>query len=92
MESGISLIDKERTEQIVKHGRTLLRDVNENKNFQLKDGAIMLLHSGIARSDERPAGWDFDIWVKMKAKPYKERLIIAGALLAAEIDRINHEL
>lgn len=36
-----------------------------------------------------PYGWNTDIWLKMMNKPYKERLIIAGALIAAEIDRIN---
>lgn len=37
-----------------------------------------------------PHNWDKDIWLKMMNKPYKERLIIAGALIAAEIDRINN--
>jgi hypothetical protein len=30
------------------------------------------------------------IWNKMAFKPYKERLIIAGALIAAEIDRLQN--
>lgn len=38
-----------------------------------------------------PHRWDKNIWVKMMKKPYKERLIIAGALIAAEIDRIQNE-
>lgn len=36
-----------------------------------------------------PYDWDMVIWLKMCAKPYKERLIIAGALIAAEIDRLQ---
>lgn len=37
-----------------------------------------------------PHGWSNDIWLKMRDKPYKERLIIAGALIAAEIDRLQN--
>jgi len=36
-----------------------------------------------------PHGWDEGIWLKMIAKPYKDRLVIAGALIAAEIDRLQ---
>lgn len=38
-----------------------------------------------------PHGWNKEIWLKMMNKPYKERLIIAGALIAAEIDRLNNQ-
>lgn len=37
-----------------------------------------------------PHDWDSELWLKMMGKPYKERLIIAGALIAAEIDRIQN--
>ena len=33
--------------------------------------------------------WDEDLWQKMCNKSYKDRLIIAGALIAAEIDRLQ---
>ena len=33
--------------------------------------------------------FDRTITDKMEGKPYKERLIIAGALIAAELDRIS---
>jgi len=36
-----------------------------------------------------PNGWDVDIYKKMRNKSYKERLIIAGALIAAELDRLS---
>ncbi len=36
-----------------------------------------------------PAGWDKQIWEHMLKKKHKQRLIIAGALIAAEIDRIT---
>jgi hypothetical protein len=37
-----------------------------------------------------PDGWNKWIWYKMFDKPYKDRLVIAGALIAAEIDRLNN--
>lgn len=37
-----------------------------------------------------PSFWDKALWKRMIEKPEKERLIIAGALIAAEIDRIQY--
>lgn len=85
MKTGVELIAIEREEQIEKHGRTVDKDVKFNNEFQLKNGAIELLSSDFIR----PGGWNKTTWDKMCTKPYKERLIIAGALLAAEIDRIQ---
>ena len=36
-----------------------------------------------------PSDWDDTISLKMCSKSYKERLIIAGALIAAELDRLT---
>jgi len=36
-----------------------------------------------------PPGWDDEIWKRMLDQPIKQRLIMAGALIAAEIDRIQ---
>ena len=41
-------------------------------------------------SVQTPNGWDQEIWEKMIRKPHQERLIIAGALIAAELDRLNY--
>lgn len=38
-----------------------------------------------------PENWDKAIFDKMISKPWKQRLIIAGALIAAEIDRIQNQ-
>mgnify|MGYP006870485112 FL=1 len=35
METGIELIKKEREEQIIKHGRTTEKDVQQNGSYQL---------------------------------------------------------
>lgn len=92
MKTGIELIAAERQEQIEKHCRTVERDVYENGSYQLAICASKLLaypaetiNCGIP-----PHGWNIDIFKKMREKPYKERLIIAGALIAAELDRLNH--
>lgn len=92
MKTGIELIAQERQEQIEKHGRTVERDVIENDNQQLSIGAEMLLaveHEEGIDSNSYPDGWNHDICMKMIGKSYRERLIIAGALIAAELDRIN---
>lgn len=91
MKTGIELIAQERAEQLEKHGRTIEKDVNENNFHQLKHAAIMLL-DGYPHQDEDndvPFKWDEKIWDHMYLKSKKERLVIAGALIAAEIDRIQ---
>ena len=89
--NGIELIANERSEQIDKHGRTIEYDFYQNKNGQLAIGAIMLLVVDFEEwidSASYPHGWNEDVCEKMIAKNYKERLSIAGALIAAELDRI----
>ena len=96
MKTGIELISQERDEQILKHGRTTATDKLFNQEYQLCSGASCLLFSPADEVNDFakeflfiPKDWDETIWNKMINKPYKERLIIAGALIAAEIDRIQ---
>lgn len=92
MKTGIELIAQERKEQIEKHERTIEQDATWNTEGQLSDAAAKLcVHDvgGYWGTDLLPFAWDQAIWDKMTNKPYKERLIIAGALIAAEIDRLN---
>lgn len=85
---GDEFIANERQEQVEKHGRTIDKDVDENKRGELRLAARLLLKSR-PRINMPPRGWDKDIWRHLAQKPVKERCIIAGALLAAEIDRLN---
>jgi len=90
--TGIELITKERAEQANKHGYTPDTDKIYNRLGQLHVAAESLIESGLTdelRIANCPIGWDMSVWRKMATKPYKERLIIAAALLAAEIDRIS---
>lgn len=92
MKTGIELIAQERAEQIEKHGRTIKQDVEFNYEGQLSFAASCLAFDDIEDWDARyeaPRGWDLEIWQKMHDKPHKERLIIAGALIAAELDRLS---
>lgn len=91
MKTGIELIAQEREEQITKHGRTVEQDVRENDNFQLTLAAAMLTAPNPKQfATPTPGGWSWKIWNRMINKPYKERIIIAGALIAAEIDRLQN--
>jgi len=83
--NGVELIAQERKEQIEKHGRTVERDVIENAHYELSGGAVQLL----GLNGQKPQDWDAAIWERMVGKSLKERLIIAGALIAAEIDRMQ---
>jgi hypothetical protein len=85
MATGIELIAKERAEQMNKHKRTIEKDRIENPNGELLQGAMALFNE----QRNFPKKWDFGICCKMNDKSYKERLIIAGALIAAEIDRLQ---
>ncbi len=89
--TGIELIAKEREEQILKHGRTVHLDVVYNGSGQLRQAAKALLYLGNAKdvTAHQPMTWLPEVWRKMYLKGYRERLIIAGALIAAELDRIN---
>lgn len=96
MKKGIKLIIEERQEQINKHNRTIERDVIENEFAQLAFAAQKLVTPIIkgnplySECETPPINWNKEIWEKLINKSRKERLIIAGALIAAEIDRLNY--
>jgi hypothetical protein len=93
--NGIELIAQERKEQIEKHGRSVALDVEHNKFDQLSEAAALLCTSSchVGYDSDRdnivPHRWDEDVFAKMMVNTYKKRLIIAGALIAAEIDRLQ---
>lgn len=92
MKTGIELIAKERQEQIDKHGYLVRDDTFNNDECQLAVAAEMLLasvHEEGIDSKSFPEGWNEELCYKILGKSYEEKLIIAGALIAAEIDRLN---
>lgn len=91
MKTGIELIAIERQEQIEKHGRSIEKDVEINEGEELAQVASALCYPFhyAHDNDDYPENWDRELISKMVSKPRIERLIIAGALIAAEIDRLN---
>jgi hypothetical protein len=95
--TGIELIAQERKEQIEKHGFTIEVDSEKQKDFQLSGVATLLCipdFKDVGLDDDdieeyRPFNWSEEMFNKLHKKPYVERLVIAGALIAAEIDRLN---
>jgi hypothetical protein len=92
--TGISMVATERLSQILIHGITVADDVKQNSEYQLSEAAGMLTPFdmdgvGSEAEDWVPKDWDLGRWEKMWGKPYRERLVIAGALLCAELDRLN---
>ena len=84
--TGIELIAQERKEQIEKHGRTIAQDKQHNRRNELILGTIALLED---KEDLFPFKWDRIVCRHMFLKGRVEQLAIAGALIAAEIDRIQ---
>lgn len=95
MKTGIELIAKERQEQIQKHGYTIEEDKKYNGSFECPltkvASALSIDDNGnrLAKEAMKPMNWSQESWDKMMNKSYKDRLVIAGALIAAEIDRIQ---
>ncbi len=94
--TGIELITKEREEQITKHNYSVESDKNNNTEYQLVDAVNILIipeeNMEVFRANSSlycPIGWSIEKWNNALAKPFKERLAIGGALLAAEIDRVS---
>jgi len=99
IKTGIELIADERREQTEKHGF----DVKNNKYYKKGEiqGVVMcLVHDNWEGHYWYPENWGTWFKEKIEAKRARmspsefdiERLKIAGALLAAEIDRIKLKL
>lgn len=89
--TGVELIAEERREQIEKHGRSIELDQSYEDLELMKAAKAMLFDEPLQRwSVLVDLGWDRTISQHMANKYYKERLIIAGALIAAELDRLIH--
>lgn len=84
--SGDELIAEERMEQVTKHGKSIIDDMRLWKDGELVQSALAVV-AGVL--DMMPSIWDRGTCERMIAKTYSQRLVIAGALIAAEIDRVN---
>jgi hypothetical protein len=85
VKTGAALIVEERREQVKKHGYLISVDVRHNGHGQLLSAAERLIRPVV--DPKPPYDWSQSIWDNIASKGYKDRLVIAGALIAAEIDR-----
>ena len=87
MKTGIELIAKERKEQIEKHGYDAENDAECNDNELIK-GALFAINPN---QFEWPYEWGDSHMRTINKKCKVERLAVAGAFIAAEIDRLQNE-
>lgn len=89
------MIATERQKQIDKHGFTAEHHVNHPEYYedkQLNVAAATLLLQDLTPEEtcsDVPKNWDYSWFTNIMERPLKERLIIAGALIAAELDRLD---
>lgn len=89
--NGVELIVKERQRQIVEEGKTAALD-DKHKNAELTMAAICYAYIGCGgtRMDQEDVAiywpWETELW---KPKDRIRNLVRAGALIAAEIDRLQ---
>lgn len=91
MKTGVQLITEEREKQISKHGFT---GKHHKEHPEWYDKGQLIEASNVLSMKEIngcfvPINWDTKWFDRLTKRPYKERLIISGALIAAEIDRLN---
>lgn len=86
---GTVLITAERYEQLSVGRRDVADDAKKYGKHGLANIAAMLTVTNSDRLHFRaPKHWDEAKWVQLIRKPEKQRYIVAGALLAAQIDVI----
>lgn len=94
MKTGVELITEERQKQIDKHGFTGKHHAMHPELYeddQLIYAAHVLSDRELEVGDyQEPDNWDADWFDRLVDRPYLERLTIAGALIAAEIDRLQN--
>lgn len=94
METGVQLIADERQfKQIEKHGFTAEHHaINpqwyDKGQLLFAANALSLPDNDFGRFAYMPEGWDGDWFLKLMLKSYKRRLAMAGAFIAAELDRL----
>lgn len=95
METGIELIERERKEQIEKHGFGKGHDESGlNDRGELVAAAVFIL-SHVPRGSilgAYPRTWGMKYREKFLSKSRVDKLKVAGALIAAEIDRLQGQV
>jgi len=84
--TGIEKIAQKRLEQKIKHGHSIKSDYEAYPDFELIQAAQGVLNGN---PEQMPKSWDQASCKKLCSKPLEDRLIAAGAMLAAQIDVLN---
>ena len=85
------MIANERSEQISKHGFSIEQDAWNAKDISRAERGPLMYAAVFALTGKPwPEDWDGAYANKIRNQTYKEPLIVAGALLAAEIDRLEY--
>lgn len=95
MESGIEIIAKERERQQTEEGRTRAKDLMNNQYDEMAIVAAAYASPALTRkyrtSSRLPMHWPWDSrWWKPTPDDRIRELAKAGALIAAEIDRLQY--
>lgn len=88
---GVMQINVERLKQIDKYGFSAKWQAEKPQYYdkgQLEYAAFTLLHPDIHNVE--PLNWDRTWFARLCEKPQKDRIRIAAALLAAELDRLDY--
>ena len=87
--NGIELIAKERARQVTVEGWSAEHDKEHSKG-ELLIAALCYAKPGVTSQTPMPDKWPFEVkWWKPSDDPTMN-LTKAGALIAAEIDRLRH--
>ena len=84
--TGVELIAQERKEQIEKHGF----DVNNDKDYSNGELIQAAKYCIDSVDTEWPGSWEVHFAIKIADKDRVGQLKVAGAFIAAEIDRIQN--
>lgn len=87
MKTGIELIAEERKEQVEKHGYDVVHDTKFYSNNELVKSALFCIAPNFF---EWPYNWSDEHREGIYGKDRVSQLKIAGALIAAEIDRLQY--
>lgn len=91
MKTGIELISEERIRQLCKEGWTPEHDDTHDMGELLRGGAAYALAANAGADALIPASWPWSQrWWKPSDDPVRN-LVKAGALIAAEIDRLQRK-
>lgn len=90
MKTGIELIAIERQEQVERHGYTVDQDAGYVNNELISGAkAYLCAHKHEEGWSTFPAAWPFGMTSFKPSEDKIKNLVKAGAMIAAEIDRLN---